>query len=132
MNLIPIKIIAILLLFTASCAKEEVTPEFNIFGIKTTIARIQISPLAHDGARVVVAGFIKSFKSYDKEAESQLLILSDIKDNYIEIEYSSDFTGEIGEQVVAGGLYRMDINRIVDAEVYRFVVEDDVIKPINK
>ncbi len=130
MNLIPINIIAILLLFV-SCAKEEIAPEFNIPGIKTTIARIQISPLAHDGARVVVTGFIKSIEPTIKDGESHKLILSDIKDNKIEIEYSSDFTGEVGEQVVTGGLYKMDVNRIVDAEVYRFTVEDDVIKPLE-
>lgn len=132
MNLISINFIAMLFMFTAACAeKEPPAPEFNISGIKTTISRIQISPLAHDGAKVVIAGFVKSIESGQENSSSNLLILSDIKNNNIEIEYNSDFSTEIGEQVVVGGLYRMDLNRIVDAEIYRFIVEDNVIKPLK-
>ncbi|MGH7886056.1 MAG: hypothetical protein ACRENO_10220 [Thermodesulfobacteriota bacterium] len=131
MNLITINIIAIILLITASCSKKEVIPEFNIPGIKTSISRIQISPLAHDGARVVVLGFIKNIKSQININEPSTLTLSDIKDNSIEVEFNSDFKGEIDEQVIVGGLYRKDINRIVDGEVYKFIIEDDIIKPLN-
>ena len=121
-----------LLLFTvASCADKQPEPEFNIPGIKTSISRILVSPLAHDGARVVVVGYIKNIESEIEDSESKLITLSDIKDNSIKVEFNSGIEVETGEQVLAGGLYRKDLNRIVEAEIYEFIIEDDIIKPLK-
>lgn len=131
MNWILPRILILFLFVFSSCADKEPEPQFNIQGIKTTISRILVSPLAHDGARVVVLGYIKNIESVKTNSESKLITLSDIKDNSIEVEFNSGLDAKTGEQVLAGGVYRKDLNRITDAEIYKFVVEDNIIKPLD-
>ena len=79
-----------ILILLFSCAdKDSPEPDFNIPGIKTSISRILVSPLAHDGARIVIAGFIKDIETKSEGSESNLLTLTDINDNSIKIEFNS-------------------------------------------
>ena len=111
--------------------KEPPAPAFNIQGIKTSIARIQISPLAFDGAQVVILGFVKEIKNSDSENEQNLLILTDEYGNSISVEFSGTLEFEKNDTVVVGGKYRKNKNLIISEEIVKVIVDKDGITPSN-
>lgn len=123
-------IFAFILIFSAlSCNKPSKNQELplNVSGIKTTITRIQISPLAHDGAKVVIIGVVNKIT---KENNISRLVLSDTKGSIITAESSEDLNFENGQQVLLGGIYRRKENTIYADEIHE-IAPDDGIRPLN-
>ncbi len=121
-------IICISLIVLAGCQKkEQPKPVFNITGIKTSIARIQISPIAFDGAQVVVLGFVEEIKNL--ENKQGILTLADHYGNNINVELTEIPEFDKNDTVVVGGRYRKNKNIIISETVIKVTVTKDGIKP---
>ena len=122
----------LMLTITTSCSKTKKNiPEFNVPGVKTSISRILISPLAFDGAVVALTGYVKDVSISDDPSEPNLLNLSDGFDNRIIIEFHDEFSAELDEQILVSGMFNRDSLRIIDAKLYKILIEDNTIKPLN-
>ena len=114
------------------CRKEEPpSPAFNIRGIKTSIAKIQISPLAFDGAQVVVLGFVNEINNAESENEQNLLVLIDHYGNSINVRSNETLYFEKNDTVIVGGKYRRNSNLIISDEIIEVIIDKDGIKPLN-
>lgn len=111
--------------------KEPPAPVFNIQGIKTSISKIQISPLAFDGAQVVVLGFVNEIKNSESENEQNLLVLIDQYGNSINVESEEMLVFEENDTVLVGGKYRRNKNLIISEEIIKVIVDKDGIRPYN-
>lgn len=122
-------IICSLLTTLTGCQKtEQPKPAFNITGLKTSIAKIQISPIAFDGAQVVVLGFVKEIRNLKNEQKT--LVLSDEYGNSIKVEFTTD-PSELNKNdtIIVGGKYRKNTNVIESEKVIKVTVTKDGIKP---
>ena len=111
--------------------KEPPAPVFNIQGIKTSIAKIQISPLAFDGAQVVILGFVNEINNSDSEHEKNILVLIDQYGNSINVESMKILEFEQNDTVLVGGKYRRNSNLIVSDKIIKVIVDKDGIRPSN-
>jgi len=115
-----------------SCQKKEPpAPVFNIQGIKTSIAKIQISPLAFDGAQVVVLGFVNEINNSDSENEQNLLVLMDQYGNSINVESEEILDFQKNDTVLVGGKYRRNSNVIISEKIIEVIIDKDGIRPLN-
>ena len=130
-NVPKLLIICSLLVLIGCQKKEPPVPAFNIRGIKTSIAKIQISPLAFDGAQVVVLGFVDEVNNSESEHEKNVLILVDNLGNSINVESEELLEFEQNDVVVVGGKYRRNSNLIISNEIVEVVVDKDGIRPLN-
>ena len=114
------------------CKKDEPpAPVFNIQGIKTSIAKIQISPLAFDGAKVVVLGFVNETINADSENEKNMLVLIDQYGNSINVETEQILDFNRNDTVLVGGKYRKNSNLIISEEIVEVIIDKDGIRPLN-
>lgn len=129
MNKINIISTIILIFSVFSCNKPNKNQELpiNVTGIKTTITRIQISPLAHDGAKVVVIGRINEFI---EENDIIRLVISDTKGSKAIVESFEDLNFNNGDYILVGGVYRLKENIIFAEEIHQITPDDD-ITPLN-
>jgi len=125
------------------CNKE---PEYiagaGIQGIRETISRILLSPIAYDGATVVIEGIVQDF-SEQKETSSASVDdleatfkLVDTKGNYINIIMPGQWEIVDNDYLIVGGLYRKNTNE-VEAKQFEKVDfqgkdEKDIDKEIEK
>ena len=130
-NVTKLLIICSIFAFIGCQKKEPPTPAFNIKGIKTSISKIQISPLAFDGAQVVVLGFVNEVTNTESEHEKNLLVLIDQYGNSINVESMEILEFEQNDTVVVGGKYRRKSNLIVSEEIIKVIVDKDGIRPSN-
>lgn len=107
--------------------KEQLEPVFNIKGIKTSIVKIQLSPLAFDRAQVVVLGFVKEIKSF--EDDRRILLITDEYGNSINVEFLGVLEFKENDTVVVGGKYSKNRNVIISEEVVKVILDKDGIKP---
>lgn len=118
-----------LIVFAGCQKKEQSKPVFNIKGIKTSITRIQISPLAFDGANVVVLGFVEGIKNLEDKQE--VLVLTDKYGNSINVEFTEMPELDKHDTVIVGGKYRKNKNIIISEKIIEVTVNRDGIKPSN-
>ena len=132
------------------CPKEEPqTPAFNVPGMKTTIKRVQVSPIAFAGAKIVVLGFITDISFADEivdendstenetEAniddeiqEENILILSDSAGNTINVKFEEIEEGiRVGDTVLVRGTYDNGRNMILSDELIKVIIDKDGIRP---
>ena len=127
-------IFTITLLFTGLYAcnkKSPPSPTFNVRGIKTSIAKIQVSPLAFDGAQVVLMGFVAEVNNAETQDDKNVLVLSDNYGNTINVESEEQLFFEQNDMVLVGGKYRKNENLIISEEIIEVTVDKDGIKPLN-
>lgn len=120
-----------LLLFLTTiygCSGDKEPEPFNVQGVKTTIHRILISPLAFDGATVAVTGYVdkNSFELSKNE-----LILADKINNKITVNFENDYTPVADDFILVSGKFVKNLTKIENAEIYKIIIEDDTIKPLN-
>ena len=130
-NVTKLLIICSVLAIIGCQKKEPPTPTFNIQGIKTSIAKIQISPLAFDGAQVVILGFVNEINNSDSEHEKNLLVLIDQYGNSINVESMDFLEFEQNDTVLVGGKYRRNSNIIISDEIIKVIIDKDGLRPLN-
>lgn len=134
------------IIFLAGCPKKQPsTPAFNVQGMKTTIKRVQVSPIAFAGAKIVVLGYITDISYAEETAENtdteekeeqevqenNILILSDSSGNTINVQFEELENMAINDTVVVSGNYNKGDNTIVSDEIIKVVVDKDGIRPYN-
>lgn len=117
----------LLVLITAlivSCSnKEKEIPGMNISGIRTTISRILISPLAFDGAVVAVEGLATDVRK-EPGGTKTTFKLSDLRGNYINVSTSGALEILENDLLVVGGIYRRTENEIEAEEVEKVQLKE--------
>jgi hypothetical protein len=112
------------LIIACSSGKEKEIPGMNIRGIRTSISRILISPLAFDGAIVAVEGLARDVKKESINKEGKIIFkLSDIRGNFINVSIRD--TREIHENdyLIVGGIYRRTTNEIEAEQIEKIQLE---------
>jgi len=105
--------------------KEILAPQ--VLGIRTSIKRILINPLAFDGAIVALEGIAR-----DMEEESSVndvpktrFKLADLSGNYISVSMPTSWVVEENDFVVVGGIYRRAKDEIEAKQLEVIVLEDE-------
>ncbi len=107
--------LTIILLIGCNAGKEKDIPGMSITGIRTTISRILISPLAFDGAIVAVEGLVHNIKKQHEDQlkkESTFFQLADLRGNFINVSIPGKWDILEKDHVIVGGLYRRTTNEI--------------------
>ncbi|GBD38033.1 hypothetical protein HRbin37_00278 [bacterium HR37] len=122
------KILIITLLYMIGCTstgKKEQPLSTEIPGIKTQISKILISPLAFDGAIVVVEGIAKDV-SYTRGITK--FKVSDTLGNFINVSFTKPLDIEEDDYIAVGGIYRRTKNEIEAREVRKSAIKVDTLK----
>ena len=149
-NLIKLLFFSTIILLAGCPKKQPQQPAFNVAGMKTTIKRVQVSPIAFAGAKIVVLGFITEINHTDEvdtdvqsdenneeiteETEIQeenILVLSDSQGNTINVQFEETDEFAINDTVVVSGKYNNGTNTIVSDEIIKVVIDKDGIRPYN-
>ena len=149
-NLIKLLFFSTIILLAGCPKKQPQQPAFNVAGMKTTIKRVQVSPIAFAGAKIVVLGFITEINYADEvdtdvqsdendeeiteETEIQeenILVLSDSQGNTINVQFEETDEFAINDTVVVSGKYNNGTNTIVLDEIIKVVIDKDGIRPYN-
>jgi len=148
-NLIKLLFFSTVILLVGCPKEEPQTPAFNVPGMKTTIRRVQVSPIAFAGANIVVLGFISEITfadEIDEEndpdnperdhmedeeiQEENILILSDSGGNTINVQFEEIEEGIIeGDTVLVRGTYNNSKNMIISDELIKVIIDKDGIRP---
>ncbi len=130
-----ILIIGIFVLFSFACKKNEYVPGSSIAGIRASINKILVSPLAFDGAVVVVEGIARDIEEKYGEYENSRGLsfkLTDLYGNYININAPSGWDIVDKDYVILGGKYDRKSNSI-NAEQLEVTIydKDETKKRLN-
>lgn len=147
-NLIKLLFFSTIILLAGCPKKQPKEPAFNIRGMKTTIKRVQVSPIAFAGAKIVVLGYITDITyadeitdlpetadtdgPVDEENEIQeenIMILSDSQGNTINVQFEKLGEMDINDTVIVSGKYNNGKNMIVSDEIIKVVIDKDGIRP---
>lgn len=111
--------------FTACGEKEILAP--HIMGIRTTIQRILISPIAFEGAAVAVEGIAHdiSEEKVNGDVPKTIFKIYDIAGNFINVSMPTSWVVTDNDFMVVGGIYRRDKNEIEANQLEVIVLEDD-------
>ena len=104
----------------AGCGDKE--PEYipgqGIQGIREPMFRILLSPVAYDGAIVVIEGVVRDYSEQqgttftDSDEIETTFKLYDTKGNYINIVMPGSWELADNDYLIVGGMYRQNINEI--------------------
>ena len=149
-NLIKLLFFSTIILLAGCPKKQPQQPAFNVAGMKTTIKRVQVSPIAFAGAKIVVLGFITDITYADEidtavqadengdeiteETEIQeenILVLSDSQGNTINVQFEETDEFTINDTVIVSGKYNNGTNTIVSDEIIKVIIDKDGIRPYN-
>jgi len=147
-NLIKLLFFSTIILLTGCPKKQPKEPAFNVQGMKTTIKRVQVSPIAYAGAKIVVLGYITDISYADEVTEetdpadpenkdieekeiqeNNILILSDSGGNTINVQFEEIEGIAVGDTVVVSGNYNNGKNMIDSDEIIKVIVDKDGIRP---
>ena len=151
-NLIKLLFFSTVILLVGCPKKEPQTPAFNVPGMKTTIKRVQVSPIAFAGAKIVVLGFITDISFADEIddemeptetetnteedteiQEENILILSDSAGNTINVKFEEIEEGiRVGDTILVRGTYDNGRNMIISDELIKVIIDEDGIRPYNE
>jgi hypothetical protein len=121
-------ILSILLLAGCGADKEKEIPGMHIAGIRTTISRILISPLAFDSAIVAVEGLAQDVKKQTENGEEgykTLFKLSDLRGNFLNVSVSGNWEIFEKDHLIVGGIYRRTTNEIEAEQVEKIQIEEE-------
>jgi hypothetical protein len=124
----PSIILAIVLLIACGGGKEKEIPGMNIAGIRTTISRILISPLAFDSAIVVVEGLAHDVKKETVnggKAEKTFFKLADLRGNFINVSILGKWEIVENDHLIVGGIYRRARNEVEAEQVEKIKLEEE-------
>jgi hypothetical protein len=129
----------LLVFIIAGCNKEpEYIPGAGIQGIREPIFRILLSPVAYDGAIVVIEGVVQDFAE-QKETDSAnaddleaTFKLFDAKGSYINIRMPGQWEIVDNDYIIIGGIYRKNPNEIEAKQFEKVDFEDKDEKDIDK
>ncbi len=137
-------ILPLLLVFVlVGCNKEpEYIPGQGIQGIREPIFRILLSPVAYDGAIVVIEGVVRDYseqKTTNLENSDDIetnFKLYDTRGNHINITMPGSWMIVDNDYLIVGGIYRQNIN-LIEAEQFekvefKEIEEKDKEKEIEK
>ncbi len=147
-NLIKLLFFSTIILLVGCPKEEPKEPAFNVQGMKTTIKRVQVSPIAFAGANIVVLGYVTDISFADEVVEetdpadpemepiedkeiqeNNILILSDSGGNTINVEFEEIEGIAVGDTVIVRGTYNNGENMIVSDELIKVIVDKDGIRP---
>ena len=117
---------ALLIMFTGCGSRnEEEIPGANIAGIRASITKILISPLAFDGAVVAVEGLARDVKKENSDGQNAVTTfkLSDLQGNYIRVSIQGTLEISGNDYLVVGGIYRREKNEIEAQEIQKILQE---------
>ena len=149
-NLIKLLFFSTIILLAGCPKKQPQQPAFNVAGMKTTIKRVQVSPIAFAGAKIVVLGFIADI-TYAEEIdtdvqadengeeitevtdiqEENILVLSDSQGNTINVQFEETDEFAVNDTVIVSGKYNNGTNTIVSEEIIKVIIDKDGIRPYN-
>jgi hypothetical protein len=118
---------ALLIILTGCGSRnEEEIPGANIAGIRASITKILISPLAFDGAIVAVEGLAHDVKKGSSNGQIAVTTfkLSDLQGNFINVSTSGTLEILENDYLVVGGIYRREKNEIETQEIQKIQVEE--------
>jgi hypothetical protein len=124
----PSIILAIVLLIACGGGKEKEIPGMNIAGIRTTISRILISPLAFDSAIVVVEGLAHDVKKETVnggKTEKTFFKLADLRGNFINVSILGKWEIVENDHLIVGGIYRRARNEVEAEQVEKMKLEEE-------
>jgi len=121
------------------CNKEpEYIPGAGIQGIREPIFRILLSPVAYDGAIVVVEGVVRDYSEQkedgaegDDDIEATFKLF-DTRGGSINIRMPGKWEIEDNEYLIVGGIYRKNPNEIDAQQFEKVDFEDKNEKDIDK
>jgi hypothetical protein len=119
---------SLLLIFSiTSCGGEKEIPAPQISGIRTTIERILISPLAFDSAQVAVEGIAHDINEAKTGEDVPTIIfkLTDRAGNFINVSIPSSWVVMEDDYMVVGGIFRRSKNEIEAQQLEVIVLEED-------
>lgn len=133
-------IVPMLLIFViAGCNKEpEYIPGAGIQGIREPMFRILLSPIAYDGAIVVVEGVVRGYSEdtktdkEDSENVESTFQLYDTKGGYINVRIPGQWEIADNDYLIVGGIYRKNPNEIEAQQFEKVDFEDKSDKDIDK
>jgi hypothetical protein len=99
----------------------------QISGIRTTIERILINPLAFDAAQVALQGIARDINE-GKTPEGMPTIIFKLTDragNFINVSIPTSWVVMEDDYMVVGGIYRRSKNEIEAQQLEVIVLEDD-------
>jgi hypothetical protein len=119
---------SLLVIFSiAACGgkKEILAPQ--VTGIRTTIERILINPLAFDGAQVAVEGVAHDINEAKTDEGVPIVVfkLTDRAGNFIDVSIPTSWVVEEDDFMVVGGIYRRSKNEIEAQQLEVIVLEED-------
>jgi hypothetical protein len=116
---------SIVLIGCASKREEEI-PGANIVGIRASITKILLSPLAFDGAIVAVEGLARDVRKEGSNGQKAVTIfkLSDLQGNFINVSTSGTLEILENDYLVVGGIYRRSKNEIEAREIEKPQLEE--------
>jgi hypothetical protein len=120
---------SLLLIFSiTACGGEKEIPAPQIGGIRTTISRILISPLAFDGAEVALEGIAHDISEAKTGEDVPIIIfkLTDLGGNFINVSIPSSWVVMEDDYMVVGGIYRRAKNEIEAEQLEVIVLEEDL------
>jgi hypothetical protein len=124
----PSIILTIVLFIACGGGKEKEIPGMNIAGIRTTISRILISPLAFDSAIVVVEGLAHDVKKETVnggKAEKTFFKLADLRGNFINVSILGKWEIVENDHLIVGGIYRRARNEVEAEQVEKMKLEEE-------
>ena len=124
----------ILVTFIIGCAKETIPVGAGIVGIRASINKISISPLAYDGAIVVVEG-IATEVSIDEPSDNQTITkfkLANFSGTYINVVLEGEQEIADFNYVVVGGMYDRQKNEIAGNAFEAISSEEEIDKIIKQ
>lgn len=133
-------VLCLLIIFAfVGCNKEpEYIPGAGIQGIREPIFRILLSPVAYDGAIVVIEGTVRDY-SEQNDADSAnnddieaTFKIVDIKGGYINIRMPGQWDIVDNDYLIVGGMYRKNPNEIEAKQFEKVQFEDVDEKDIDK
>ena len=133
-------IMPLLLIFVfVGCNKEpEYIPGAGIQGIREPMFRILLSPIAYDGAIVVVEGVVRNYseqKETDSASDDDLeatFQLFDTKGASINIRMPGQWEIVDNDYLIVGGIYRKNPNEIEAQQFEKVDFQDKDEKGIDK
>lgn len=121
-------LVSALLIILIGCGNRntEEIPGANIVGIRASITKILISPLAFDGAIVAVEGLARDVKKEDSDGKKLVTTfkLSDLQGNFINVSTSGILEILENDYIVVGGIYRREKNEIEAQEIEKIQLEE--------
>jgi hypothetical protein len=125
--LLSLLVSAFLIIFVGcGSGKEKEIPGANIAGIRASIRKILISPLAFDGAIVAVEGLVHDVKkeSLTGGKVATMFKLSDIQGDFINVSTTGVQQISENDYLIVGGIYRRAKNEIEAQEIEKIQLEE--------